>query len=50
MIELMLYLVAAVAPWYIWSNGWASTAVIVVLMSLITGGPRLVWLFKGARV
>ncbi len=47
-IEFLLYSVAAVAPWFIWSRGVAAAAVIIVFATIITGVARTRWLFRGA--
>lgn len=48
MIELLLYLVAAVAPWYVWPKLGAWLAVGIVIASIAAGIPRLLWLLRGA--
>lgn len=47
-IELLLYGVAAVAPWFVWSPAWAGVATAIVVIAIVTGVPRMLWLFKGA--
>ncbi|MDJ0758113.1 MAG: hypothetical protein QNJ19_01885 [Woeseiaceae bacterium] len=47
-IELLLYSVAAFAPWFVWSEGMAAAASGVVVVSAVLGMPRLAWLSKGA--
>jgi hypothetical protein len=47
-IEFLLYSVAAVAPWFVWSPGIAAAAVTVVLATIITGAARTRWLLRGA--
>ncbi len=47
-IELLLYSVAAVAPWFVWSPGVAAAAAIIVFASIITGAARSRWLLRGA--
>ena len=47
-IELLLYLVAAVAPWFVWREPLAVAAVIIVGVALAAGFPRMRWLLKGA--
>lgn len=48
-IELLLYFIAAVAPWYIWSALFSFCTTLVVVVALIVGGPRFMWLLKGAK-
>lgn len=50
LLELLLYLVAAVAPWFVWSLPLASVSVLVVVVSIVLGIPRLIWLLRGAVV
>jgi hypothetical protein len=47
-LELLLYLVAATAPWFIWPRAvaWAATGIVAV--SLAAGIPRNTWLLRGA--
>ena len=47
-LELVLYLVAAVAPWFVWPPAVAWVALGVVVASLAAGIPRLMWLLRGA--
>lgn len=47
-IELMLYSVAAIAPWFIWPGLASGFAAVVVVASLVAGIPRFLWLVKGA--
>ncbi len=47
-IEALLYLVAAIAPWYIWSQLASSLACLIVASSAIAGIPRALWLLRGA--
>ena len=47
-IEFLLYSVAAVAPWFIWSPVVAAAAVIIVFATIITGAARTRWLLRGA--
>jgi hypothetical protein len=47
-IEFLLYSVAAVAPWFVWSPSVAVGADIVVLATIITGAARTRWLLRGA--
>ncbi len=47
-IELLLYLVAAAAPWLVWPKALAVAAVIIVCAGLATGFPRMRWLLRGA--
>lgn len=43
-IELLLYGVAAVAPWFVWPSVVSGLATAVVVASLAFGIPRLRWL------
>ena len=49
LIELMLYAVAAVAPWFVWPTWAASASGLVVVMAVVLGLPRFLWLLRGAR-
>jgi hypothetical protein len=48
MIEFFLYSVAVVAPFLVWSQGWAAAAAIIVLATIVTGAARTRWLLRGA--
>ena len=48
-IELLLYFVAAVSPWFVWSMIVSVACNLVVGASLVLGFPRLIWLLKGAE-
>jgi len=47
-IELLLYLVAAVSPWLVWSNPVAAGATGIVIATIFAGLPRMRWLLRGA--
>lgn len=47
-IESILYVIALIAPWLVWSTLPASVAVTIVMLSLYLGTPRFKWLLKGA--
>ncbi len=47
-IELLLYAVAAVAPWFVWPGWLAITSGLIVALSIALGFPRFVWLARGA--
>ena len=47
-IELLLYSVAAVAPWFVWSPGVAAAATAIVFATIVTGAARTRWLLRGA--
>ncbi len=47
-IEVLLYSVAAVAPWYVWSAPASGLALGIVIASIALGMPRFLWLSKGA--
>jgi hypothetical protein len=47
-LELFLYSVGVVAPWFIWSETASIIAVAVVSLSIIVGFPRMIWLIRGA--
>jgi len=47
-IELLQYLVAMVAPWFVWPAAAAGLAVTIVVASLVVGIPRIGWLLRGA--
>jgi hypothetical protein len=47
-LEMFIYLVAALAPWFVWPRGLAAVAVVIVVASLVAGIPRIRWLLRGA--
>ena len=47
-LELLLYLVAVVTPWYVWPAPISAVAVVIVIASLVAGIPRILWLVRGA--
>lgn len=47
-IELSLYAVALVAPWFVWSPAVSGVAAAIVVASVVTGIPRTMWLLRGA--
>ncbi|WNO07925.1 hypothetical protein [Teredinibacter sp. KSP-S5-2] len=47
-IESLLYLIAIIAPWLVWSNISAGIAFTIVILSIYLGTPRFKWLLKGA--
>ena len=47
-IEALQYLVAAVAPWYVWSDVASRISVGIVIASVGFGIPRFIWLARGA--
>ncbi len=47
-IEFLVYSVAAVAPWFVWSPGIAAAAATIVFATIITGATRTRWLLRGA--
>jgi len=49
-LELLLYLVALVAPWFVWPAAVSGLAVGIVIASLGAGIPRIKWLLRGAPV
>ena len=49
-IELLLYSVAAVAPWFVWSATASGVAVGIVIATAFTGMPRMGWLVNGATI
>lgn len=48
LIELLLYSVAIVAPWFVWSTTLSIVSLIIVLASLCIGYSRFRWLLFGA--
>lgn len=48
LIELLLYAVAATAPWLVWPAAVAAIADVIVIAALGVGLPRLAWLLRGA--
>ena len=49
-IELLLYSVAAVAPWFVWSATASGVAEGIVIATVFTGMPRMGWLVNGATI
>jgi hypothetical protein len=47
-IELFLFAVAAAAPWFVWPVWIALACVVTVLVTLLLGYPRMMWLLHGA--
>lgn len=47
-LELLLYSVAIVAPWFVWPAALSGLAAGIAVASLAAGIPRLQWLMKGA--
>jgi hypothetical protein len=47
-IEMFLYAVAIIAPWFVWSTIASVIATGVVIAALVTGIPRMKWLLDGA--
>ena len=47
-VELIQYLVAAVAPWLVWPSAISAVCGLVVIAALVLGYPRLRWLMSGA--
>lgn len=49
-IELLLYCVAAIAPWFVWPTFVSVIVVAIVVASVIAGIPRFRWLLAGAKL
>ena len=49
-IELFLYAVAAISPWFIWPTMVSVITTVVIFAALVTGFPRMLWLMAGAPV
>jgi len=47
-IELLLYAVAAVAPWFVWPQAISAVCAAIVILSIGFGLPRMRWLVRGA--
>jgi len=47
-IELFLYAVAIIAPWFVWSTVASVITTGIVIAALVTGIPRTLWLMDGA--
>ena len=47
LFELLQYSVAAIAPWLIWPTPIAAICVLIVVVALALGLPRLSWLLRG---
>lgn len=47
-IELLLYVVALIAPWFVWPPAVSGVAAGIVFASLVAGIPRTMWLMRGA--
>ncbi len=50
LIELFLFTVAAVAPWFVWSATVSGVAVGIVIATVVAGAPRIGWLMRGAPI
>lgn len=50
LLELFLYFVAGVSPWLLWPVPVAALLSFVVLVSMVFGVPRFLWLINGAPV
>ncbi len=48
LIELLLYCVAIIAPWFVWSVTLSIISMLIVVLSLLMGGSRFMWLYRGA--
>jgi hypothetical protein len=48
LIELFLFTVAVVAPWFVWSPAVSGVAVAIVIATIVAGAPRISWLMRGA--
>ena len=48
LIELGLYAVAAAVPWLVWPTTVATACTGIVLLCIVFGMPRLLWLIRGA--
>jgi len=48
-IELVLFLVAAIAPWLVWGPWLAAGCSAIAVAALISGWARLRWLIGGAQ-
>jgi hypothetical protein len=49
-IEFLLYAVAVIAPWFVWSRAVSGIALGIVVASVVVGVPRMTWLIKGANI
>ena len=49
-IELLLYAVALIAPWFVWPPAVSGVAAGVVVASLVAGISRTIWLMRGAPI
>ena len=49
-IDFLLFSVAAIAPWFVWSATASGAAVGIVLATIIAGVPRTNWLINGAKI
>ena len=47
-LELVLYAVAVIAPWYVWPIHVSGIVTGFVVLSLVMGIPRFLWLINGA--
>jgi hypothetical protein len=50
LIELFLFTVAVVAPWFVWSPVVSGVAVAIVIATIVAGAPRIGWLMRGAPI
>ena len=49
-IELLLYSVALIAPWFVWPPAVSGVAAGIAFVSLVAGIPRTMWLMRGAPI
>jgi hypothetical protein len=47
-IELLLYSVAIITPWFVWPDTLSIISVLIVVTSLFMGYSRFKWLLRGA--
>ena len=47
-LELLLHVIAIVAPWFVWPPVVAVVTTLIVAAALVTGVPRMRWLLRGA--
>lgn len=48
LIEALQFVVAAIAPWFIWPTWVATLCVFIVIATIGFGIPRMIWLARGA--
>jgi hypothetical protein len=48
-IEIFLFTIAAAAPWFVWPTWIAIACDVTVVLTLLLGVPRMIWLLREAE-